>query len=133
MLPTVDRRNGHSPAKLLLQSLPKPRRSLNEVEGGGTAMVPAADATINTLIKVLMAVAVILRCSFSDPGGSSVRSASASRQLFLPERHPGSVQDPPGDLLDGGEVSQTVSAVAASCPVVKDCWWVSPFLSSDIS
>ena len=54
MLPTVDRRNGHSPAKLLLQSLPKPRRSLNEVEGGGTAMVPA-DATINTLIKVLMA------------------------------------------------------------------------------
>ena len=131
MLPTVARRNGHSPAKLLLQSLPKPRRSLNEVEGGGTAMVPAADATINTLIKVLMAV--ILRCSFSDPGGSSVRSASASRQLFLPERHPGSVQDPPGDLLDGGEVSQTVSTVAASCPVVKDCWWVSPFLSSDIS
>ena len=55
VLPTVDRRNGHSPAKLLLQSLPKPRRSLNEVEGGGTAMVPAADATINTLIKVLMA------------------------------------------------------------------------------
>ena len=131
MLPTVDRRNGHSPAKLLLQSLPKPRRSLNEIEGGGTAMVPAADATINTLIKVL--VAVILRCSFSDPGGSSVRSASASRQLFLPERHPGSVQDPSGDLLDGGEVSETVSTVAASCPVVKDCWWVSPFSSSDIS
>ena len=130
MLPTVARRNGHSPAKLLLQSLPKPRRSLNEVEGGGTAMVPA-DATIPTLIKVLMTV--ILRYSISDPGGNSVRSASASRQLFLPERHPGSVQDPSGDLLDGGEVSQTVSAVAASCPVVKDCWWVSPFSSSDIS
>ena len=128
MLPTVARRNGHSPAKLLLQSLPKPRRSLNEVEGGGTAMVPA-DATINTLIKVL--VAVILRCSFS--GGSSVRSASASRELFLPERHPGSVQDPPGDLLDGGEVSQAVSTVAASCPVVKDCWWVSQFSAEDIS
>ena len=77
MLPTVARRNGHSPAKLLLQSLPKPRRSLNEVEGGGTAMVPAADATIPTLIKVLMTV--ILRYSISDPGGNSVRSASASR------------------------------------------------------
>ena len=68
--------------------------------------------------------------SLTFPGVRSVRSACAPSELFMSKRHPGSVQDPLGDLLVGGEVPQAVSTVAPPCSVVKDCWWVFPFFFS---
>ena len=84
-------------------------------------MVPTAKSAINTLIKVFVTVTQI-QVLILFPGVRSVGSVCAPSELLVSKRHPGSVQDPLGDLLVGGEVPQAVSTVAPPCSVVKDCW-----------
>ena len=85
-------------------------------------MVPAAKSAINTLIKVLVTAVTQLQVLILFPGVRSVGSVCAPSELLVSKRHPGSVQDPLGDLLVRGEVPQAVSTVAPPCSVVKDCW-----------